>query len=272
MKGCVPFLLSVFAVFQPLSLDQQFSITGVVSQSNKDKFIRRHANHQTDQMVSSMKYYFALISIIAAGSLLIGGCNSTKTNTSSQETTATAQQPSPEPVTAKPVEAATPAAYTVSQVVSVDAAKQGGAGTVGSVAPNFTWRGADGVQHSLAEYRGKTVLLNFWATWCPPCRRELPDLVRIHKSMDQSKVAIIGISLDQEAPQGMQVSDYVAEFSKRNELSYAQLIGNGDLVTAYGGIQAIPTTFIVNGDGKITEQLIGGKSEAVFRKSLESAM
>jgi thiol-disulfide isomerase/thioredoxin len=128
------------------------------------------------------------------------------------------------------------------------------------------------VQHSLAEYRGKTVLLNFWATWCPPCRRELPDLVRIHKSVDQSKVAIIGISLDQEAPQGMQVSDYVAQFAQRNELSYAMVIGNGELVNAYGGIQAIPTTFVINSDGKIADQMIGGRSEDVFRKSLEAAM
>jgi cytochrome c biogenesis protein CcmG/thiol:disulfide interchange protein DsbE len=221
-----------------------------------------------------MKYYFALTSIIAAGCLVIGGCNSTKTNTSSQETAAnTQQQPSPEPVAPNPTEAATPAGFTVSQVMSVEnSAKQGGENLVGAVAPNFTWKGADGVQHSLAEYRGKTVLLNFWATWCPPCRRELPDLVRIHKSVDQSKVAIIGISLDQEAPQGMQVSDYVAQFAQRNELSYAMVIGNGELVNAYGGIQAIPTTFVINSDGKIADQMIGGRSEDVFRKSLEAAM
>jgi thiol-disulfide isomerase/thioredoxin len=220
-----------------------------------------------------MKYYFSLFTIVTAGCLVIGGCNSTKTNTSSQEPTATMQQqqPAPDPVAPKAAIPATPAAFTVAQVVTVDnAAKDGG--SVGSPAANFTWKGADGVQHSLAEYRGKTVLLNFWATWCPPCRRELPDLVRIHKSVDPAKVAIIGISLDQEAPQGMQVSDYVAEFAKRNELSYSMVIGNGDLVNAYGGIQAIPTTFIVNAEGKIADQLIGGRSEEIFRKSLEAAM
>jgi peroxiredoxin len=212
----------------------------------------------------------SFLSLLAASTLILGACNSTKTNTA-QEVPAVEEGSATTTAAAVPAPSQPAPATAVAQVVSVDKGGLSG-NVVGQKAPNFKWRGADGVEHSLAEFKGKTVLLNFWATWCPPCRRELPDLVNIHTTMDPGKVVVIGVSLDVEAPEGMGVADYVAEFSQKNKLTFPMVIGNGDLVKAYGGIEGIPTTFIINPQGAIAEQMVGARDEATFRKSIEASM
>lgn len=142
----------------------------------------------------------------------------------------------------------------------------------GKMAPNFFWKGADGQERSLKDYQGKVVLLNFWATWCPPCRRELPDLVKIHKDLGDKGVEIIGVSVSEEPPAGTSVEDHVAGFARKNNLDYPLVIASEDLPVLYGGINAVPTSFIINAKGEIVKTLVGGRDEATFLKEIQAAM
>jgi cytochrome c biogenesis protein CcmG/thiol:disulfide interchange protein DsbE len=212
-----------------------------------------------------MRYPSLLFPAIVAIAISSGACNSSKTNSTTSREKAVAPNTEAPATPAANVADNAPAAANVSELVSVE--KPAGE----KVATNFTWKGSDGVEHSLKEYRGKTVMLNFWATWCPPCRRELPDIIKLHQSMDPNKVAFIGINVSEQAPEGTTVTEHVAKFAEAKGITYPLVIGSEELGDAYGGIQAVPTTFIINPDGKITDQLIGGRDEATFRKALEAS-
>jgi cytochrome c biogenesis protein CcmG/thiol:disulfide interchange protein DsbE len=213
-----------------------------------------------------MRYAFSGWSAIAAAALTIGAC-STRSNTAVKEQTATpaaeaAAEVTPTPVV--PAAAPTGGAY-VAEVTNVEK----GAGD--KVAPNFSWKGSDGKEHSLKEYRGKVVMLNFWATWCPPCRRELPDIIGLHKTLDPSKVAFIGVNVSEQAPEGTTIPAFVGKFASDKGITYPLVVANDDLAAAYGGINAVPTTFIISPDGKITDQFVGGRDGETFRKAIESS-
>jgi thiol-disulfide isomerase/thioredoxin len=155
---------------------------------------------------------------------------------------------------------------TVPAVEHVDAAE--GA----DMAPNFTWHGADGAEHSLKELRGKVVMVNFWATWCPPCRRELPDVVKIRQDLSSKGFEVLGVAVFERPPEGTDVGEYLAQFTAQNGLTYPMVSGNEELVNAYGDISAIPTTFIIDRKGKIIQKFIGGQSYDAFRQAIEPAL
>ncbi len=117
------------------------------------------------------------------------------------------------------------------------------------LAPEFVLPTASGEQVSLAEYKGKVVILDFWATWCGPCRRGIPDLVEIKKEYGD-KVAIIGISVDGITRDGSTVKD-VKPFMKEFKINYPIALGDMQLVNNYGGIRSIPTSFIIDQKGKL---------------------
>lgn len=99
--------------------------------------------------------------------------------------------------------------------------------------------------------KGKVVFLNFWGTWCPPCKRELPDIARISKEMGGKDFVVIGIALERGDDVAENVKK-VADFSGKNELGYYNFIDSKrELQKAYGGIRAVPTTFIIDKNGKI---------------------
>ena len=143
---------------------------------------------------------------------------------------------------------------------------------MGQVAPNFTWKGSDGKDRSLKDYRGKVVMLNFWGTWCPPCRAELPDIVRLRKELQPKGFEVIGLGVNERPRGGATVEAHVADFASKNGLAYPLLIANGDLIEAYGGLEGVPTTFIVNGKGEIVDVMVGMRDEATFRQAVEKAM
>jgi peroxiredoxin len=138
----------------------------------------------------------------------------------------------------------------------------------GQPAPDFTWRTSDGATHSLKDYQGKAVLVNFWGTWCPPCRRELPDIVKLRNELGPQGFEVIGVCLE-NVPNP---AEHVAKFAKANGLEYPLIIANGDVERAYGGIEAVPTSFFVNRQGVITDKLVGGGNEATFRSKIKKAM
>src|SRR4030066_2527186 len=118
------------------------------------------------------------------------------------------------------------------------------------LAPDFTLKLTNGKNIKLSDHKGKIVIIDFWATWCAPCRRGIPDLVEIQKKY-QKEVLIIGISLDNETKPD------VVPFMKQYRINYPVAYGNMEVITAFGNIQAIPTSFIIDQAGKIVDKHIG---------------
>lgn len=112
-------------------------------------------------------------------------------------------------------------------------------------------RSGDGKTLRLSDYKGKVRIVNFWATWCPPCRAEIPHFIEMYDELKGKGVEIIGISMDREGDK------VVAPFVKDNKMNYPVVIGNDEVASAYGGIRGIPTTFIVDREGRIVKKYVG---------------
>ncbi len=118
-------------------------------------------------------------------------------------------------------------------------------------APDFALKSFDGKTVKLSDYKGKVVIIDFWATWCPPCRKGIPDLISIQDEYKKD-VVIIGISLDSEKT----IKD-VPGFVKSYGINYPIVYGNEKVVTDYGGIEGIPTAFVVDKKGNIVDKHVG---------------
>ena len=117
-------------------------------------------------------------------------------------------------------------------------------------APAFTLEDIYGKKVSLSDFKGKVVIVDFWATWCPPCRKSIPDLIELQKKY-KNKFAVIGISVD------MDTKSNVAPFVKQNKINYKVLYASPEVVQNYGNIDAIPTSFIIDQHGNIFTQHVG---------------
>ena len=128
---------------------------------------------------------------------------------------------------------------------------------VASAAENFTLTDAQGKSHSLADYGGKWVIVNFWATWCPPCLEEIPDLVAIKES--RKDVQVIGIAMEfQDASQVMQFADGMF-------VNYPIVLGDRKISDSIGQVDGLPTTFIYDPRGKLADRHVG----KITRKQIE---
>lgn len=132
-------------------------------------------------------------------------------------------------------------------------------------APNFTLTDINGKKVSLSEFKGKVVIIDFWATWCPPCRRGIPDLISIKKEF-KNKIVIIGISLDIDTKKD------VVPFVKNYGINYHVVYGDNEVVRAYGNIEAIPTSFIIDRKGKIVTQHVGLTSKETYINEIKKLL
>jgi thiol-disulfide isomerase/thioredoxin len=134
------------------------------------------------------------------------------------------------------------------------------------LAPNFSLKTADGTTIELAKLKGKVVVVNFWATWCPPCRAEIPDFIKIQEQYKNKGLVIVGISLDQK---GWSV---VNPFAAKTKFNYPIVLGNEDVVNAYGGIEAIPTSIFIDKKGLIVDKQVGMLTKEAFEQKLKSLL
>ena len=124
-------------------------------------------------------------------------------------------------------------------------------------APNFTLRDENGAAVSLADYKGKVVLLNFWATWCGPCQIEIPWFEQFEQQYKSQGFAVLGVSMDDDGWQA------VKPFVVTHKVNYRILLGNDSIGQLYGGLDALPTSFIIDREGRLAYTHVGlaGKNE-----------
>ena len=135
------------------------------------------------------------------------------------------------------------------------------------LAANFSWSDSTGRTVSLDDFRGRVVLINFWATWCGPCKRELPDLVALSRELGDKQVTIIGVSTDR----GANVIEDVRSFVHDQGIPYQIVVANQDLEEAYGNIRALPTSFILNAEGKIVKNFVGIRTKEFLSQAIAEA-
>ena len=130
--------------------------------------------------------------------------------------------------------------------------------------PTFSWCNEEGQELNLASYKGKVIVINFWATWCPPCRSEIPDFISVYNKYKSQGVEFLGISLDSQLD-----IDELADFVAENEINYQIILDDGNLDHAFGGVEAIPTTFIIGKDFRLKEMHVGSLDEAGLEKLIK---
>ncbi len=141
------------------------------------------------------------------------------------------------------------------------------------IAPEFTLADVNGEWVSLSDFKGKVVLLNFWGTWCAPCRREIPDFIKLYEKHKDKGLEIIGITLSSGSPED------IARFMEDWKMNYTILTdikGNETQIVTqnYGQatgrpINGIPTTFIINREGEIVKAYVGPRTEEIFYNDLK---
>ena len=124
-----------------------------------------------------------------------------------------------------------------------------------SPAPDFTLESLDGKSVRLSDLRGKAVLLNFWATWCGPCKIETPWLVELQNQYGSQGLQVIGVAMDDSGKED------IAKFARDLGVNYPVLLGKEAVGDAYGGVPALPESFFIGRDGKIVDKIIGLKGK-----------
>lgn len=129
-------------------------------------------------------------------------------------------------------------------------------------APAFALRSLDGDVVSLDDYRGQVVLVNFWASWCPPCRVEMPGFERVYRQRQDEGFVILGIATDTHAEAA------IREFVAEHDITYPILLADRGVVQDYGGVRALPESFLVDRDGRIRHRVIGYFAEPALRSAV----
>ncbi|MGC2259855.1 MAG: TlpA disulfide reductase family protein [Candidatus Sulfotelmatobacter sp.] len=130
-----------------------------------------------------------------------------------------------------------------------------------SMAPDFSLPNLTGQKLDLSSYRGKVILLDFWATWCDPCRDEIPHFVELQSKYGDQGLQIIGVSMD-DGPEP------VRDFYQLFKMNYPVVMGNAKTGELYGGVLGLPIAFVIGRDGRIADKHIGATDISVFEKEI----
>ena len=135
-----------------------------------------------------------------------------------------------------------------------------------SPAPDFTLQSLDGKTMRLSDFRGKAVLLNFWATWCGPCKIEMPWFVELQNQYASQGFQIVGVAMDDASKED------ISKFAKDMGVNYPILIGKESVGEEYGGVPALPESFLIGRDGKIVEKILGLRGKAEIEDAIKKAL
>jgi cytochrome c biogenesis protein CcmG/thiol:disulfide interchange protein DsbE len=140
------------------------------------------------------------------------------------------------------------------------------ASLISQAAPDFTLKDLNGRVYRLNDFKGRVVLLNFFATWCGPCRQEIPHLLQLREKFGNQGVEIVGVSLDH------QVDTVLRPFVQRHGITYPVLVGTREVVLDYGGIRGIPTTFVIDHNGIISDYFAGMPPSILMEESVTKVL
>ncbi len=152
----------------------------------------------------------------------------------------------------------------VAAIVMLGACSQSSAIEVGQTAPDFSLTNIDGQKMNLSDFKGKAVILNFFASWCPPCRGEIPDFVELQKIYADKGFTFIGVSLVN--------SRESKDFALKMNINYPVLVDDGKVSNLYGPVRSIPTTFVIDKGMKVVKMYIGARSKGDFEKDIKELL
>jgi len=133
-------------------------------------------------------------------------------------------------------------------------------------APDFELHDASGKVVRLSDYRGKVVLLDFWATWCGPCNIEIPWFEEFQRTYKSRGFEVLGVSMDDDGWKA------ITPFAAEKKINYRVVLGNDKTGDQYGGIEALPTTFMIDRDGRIAKTFVGLSDKKEFQDAIESLL
>ena len=129
-------------------------------------------------------------------------------------------------------------------------------------APAWSLKDIAGQTVSSVQFKGKVVVVDFWATWCGPCRMEIPGYIALQKKYGKDGFAVIGVSLDQAGP------GVVKEFVEKFGVNYQMVMGDDAVQAAFGGMEAIPTTFLIDRAGQLRDRKVGVEPAEEYEKKI----
>ena len=142
-----------------------------------------------------------------------------------------------------------------------------GAGKLqGQPAPDFELASLDGKNLKLSDFHGKAVLLNFWATWCEPCKVEMPWFVDLQKKYGPQGLQVLGVAMDDSSPKD------IADFAQKMGVNYPIVIGKEAVGNEYGGVPYLPSTFYINREGKVIDRVFGLVSRSEIETDIRKAL
>jgi thiol-disulfide isomerase/thioredoxin len=136
----------------------------------------------------------------------------------------------------------------------------------GTMAPDFTLKSLDGKEVSLSSLKGKAVMVNFWATWCEPCKIEMPWLVDLQEKYRKDGFEILGVAMDDSSQKE------ISDFARKMKVNYTVVIGSEKVADLYGGLDGLPTNFFLDRNGKVIDSFKGLRSESVIVDDIKKAL
>lgn len=133
-------------------------------------------------------------------------------------------------------------------------------------APAWSLTRLDGTTLDSKALAGKVVVVDFWATWCPPCRAEIPGYIAMQRELESQDVVVVGVSLDKGGP------EVVQRFVQREGINYEIVMGDSQMVSAFGGVEVIPTTFLIDRTGKVRHRKEGAMDRADYEPFVRSLL